>query len=262
VQQPEAGSNKLWINVQSPDSGIIEASRQTIWGWLMSAGKTTWEPWMCIDFTFGGRSWSVPLGIPGTFVVRYEITIPEDARAAFNDALWKGQLSLSVGFPTETDVRTAATLDNRTCTNQPFSGTVPLDPESGRPMTLTIPVAAAISYGAIYRWPVNNLTTGCFVYGVGCDSVYTSDSRETIDAASCSGGECTLERQQAGGYYQVSSTNMIALIVGITFGVLIFAAMLVGSAVYFRRNPDKWDAVKQWGPNKYKELERSLKTRV
>mmetsp|Transcript_24311 Transcript_24311/g.72639 ORF Transcript_24311/g.72639 Transcript_24311/m.72639 type:complete len:1418 (-) Transcript_24311:1276-5529(-) len=263
VAQEVVGSNEIELEIMSPDSGIIAASRRTIWDWLQSRGQTAWEPWMCITFGFGGQTWTIPLGIPASNILQYQVTIPESERAAFNDALWKGTLMIMAGFPSEDNVLSAATPEQRSCSATPFTGTVPINPESGRPITITIPVAAAFSYGEIYRWPINNRTTACFVNKIGCDSVYTDDSRETISDASCSGGRCTMERSSsAGGYYQVSSSNTVALIVGITFGVLIFSALMVGSALYFRRNPEKWQALKDWGPNKYKSLERSLQSRV
>lgn len=262
VAQTTPGSNKLWIKIRSPDSGIIAASRQTIWEWLRNRGRTTWEPWMCLTLGYNGQTWTQQLGIPASGVLEYEITIPEPERGAVNEALWKGALSIMAGFPSEENVNNAMNASNRMCAAAPFVGTIPIDPESGRSISLSIPVAAAFSYGAIYRWPVNNRTTACFMNQIGCDAVFTDDSRETIEGASCSGGACSMERQQAGGYYQVSSSNTLALVIGITFGVVIFASMLVGGALYFRRNPDKWVSAKAWGPEKYKSLERSLKTRV
>jgi len=262
VAQQVPGSNRIWLRVQSPDSQIVASSRRTIWEWLSNRGRTTWEPWMCLTLGYSGNTWTVPLGIPATAVLEYELTIPESERAAVNAALWAGSLTVMAGFPTEQNVNDASNASTRMCSSTPFSGVVPIDPESGGRISLTIPVAAAFSYGAIYRWPINNRTTACFMNQIGCDSVFTDDSRETISDASCSGGTCTMERTQAGGYYQVSSSNTLALVIGITFGVLIFAAMLVGGALYFRRNPQKWEAAKAWAPNKYKSMERSLKTRV
>jgi hypothetical protein len=262
VAQREVGSNKLWMKIQSPDSGVIREWRRMIWGWLQARGISTWEPWMCVGLQFGGESFNVQLGIPPTGVLSYEVTIPQSQVNAFNSALWSGSLNLVASFPSEMNVNMTTNATNRMCSSDPYWGAIPIDPESGKPITLVIPVAAAFSYGAIYRWPVNDRTTACFMQGVGCDAVFTDDSRETISSASCSGGTCTMERTQAGGFYQVSSANTIALVIGITFGVIIFSALLVGGALYFRRNPEKWDAVKEWGPNKYKSLERSLQSRV
>lgn len=262
VAQRETGSNKLWIQIQSPDSGVIREWRRMIWGWLQARGITTWEPWMCVALNFGSDSVNVQLGIPPTGVLAYEVTIPQMKVAAFNSALWSGSLNIMASFPTEMDVNMTMNMTNRMCSSSAYWGTIPLDPETGKPITIVIPVAAAFSYGAIYRWPINNRTTACFMQGIGCDAVFTDDNRETIDDATCSGGTCSMTRTQAGGYYQVSSANTLALVIGITFGVIIFSALLVGGALYFRRNPDKWESVKEWGPNKYKSLERSLQSRV
>ena len=54
----------------------------------------------------------------------------------------------------------------------------------------------------------------------------------------------------------------VALIVAVSIVCFLFAISLVGAAIYFRKRPEKWEAVRAWGPRKYKAIRRSLASSV
>lgn len=267
LAQSPPGSASVSMVAQSPDSMVLQNMRTDIWKLLESAGVSfSVLPYLCYTMKWGSGSDSMlmtTLDIPASGMVGYEIRVPAGWVDAFNAAMWSSELIVEVGFPSESDITPMTNMSNRMC-SQPasFTGTPVVDPESGKAMAVTIPVSPAFSYGAIYKWPITPRTTACFEQGIGCDTVYNMNDRQTIEEAECSSGTCTLQQVQAGGYYQVSNSNHIGMIVGVTLACVIIGSGVVGSALYFRRNPEKWDAVKQWGPNSYKQLQRSMQNQV
>ena len=49
---------------------------------------------------------------------------------------------------------------------------------------------------------------------------------------------------------------------GYTVGQVVAALAAVGSAVYFRKHPDKWVSAQLWAPRRYKAIQRSCATHV
>merc|ERR1712146_3209 len=95
------------------------------------------------------------------------------------------------------------------------------------------PVSPAVAYGDIQWFPDTPMTQACFERGIGCDEVRTMSEKEVV-SGECKGGECKIERTNAGGYYQVESKDNIAVIVGVSVACVLLAMIFVGSAVYFR----------------------------
>jgi hypothetical protein len=151
-------------------------------------------------------------------------------------------------------------LEDRTCSGEIFKATMQMDPDSGRAIDVVIPVAPAISYGALYRWPVNEVTKACFERGERCDEAKMK-GRQSIDKT-CSYGSCKFATKQLGGYYQVEAADNIGLIAGLTIGCVLIAGVFVASAYHFRSNPDQWLSFKQWPQQKYKTLKLSVSSEV
>jgi hypothetical protein len=184
--------------------------------------------------------------------VKHSWPIPASMRSIISTALESNQMWVDVQFPTAND--TAGT-----CSGDKYTVNTLMDPTTGWPMTINIPAAAAISYGAVYHWPPTAANKAC-MQDSSCN-LATADRSEL--AADCSGGQCVVQCSKGcNGYYQVSSENMTPMIIGIVVGMLLIVSMFIGSALYFRRNPEKWEDVKNWGPKKYVSLKRSMQTRI
>ncbi|EGD81580.1 hypothetical protein PTSG_02295 [Salpingoeca rosetta] len=132
------------------------------------------------------------------------------------------------------------------------------DPESGKPITVRMPVTVAISYGDVYYFPDTPAGRACVYNGTSCHQI-----RRKIPNARIRNGEAVFQvggsaAAPAGGYYQVSGGSNLPLIVSVTISCIILALVIVGCAVYFRQHPDKWQRVRQWGPNKYRKFMLSI----
>ena len=142
--------------------------------------------------------------------------------------------------------------------NTEYTALPPLDPESGRPITVRMPVTVSVAYGSVYYFPDTPAGRACVFEGANCHQI-----REKVKGARISNGEAVFEvggsaSTPAGGYYQVSGGSNLPLIVSVTIACVIVALIIVGSAVYFRQHPDKWQRIRQWGPNKYRSFMLSI----
>jgi hypothetical protein len=146
-----------------------------------------------------------------------------------------------------------------------YSGLPELDERSGSPIVIRLPVSVSMAYGDVYHWPDTEAARLCIENAdesTGCNLL-----RRKVDGATIKDGEARFavgasQTRPAGGYYQVSQGSNVPLIVGIAVACFIFALTLVGSAVYFRKHPQKWTSVRAWGPRKYKAIKRSLASSV
>eukprot|EP00051_Salpingoeca_urceolata_P010125 m.123447 g.123447 ORF g.123447 m.123447 type:complete len:1382 (-) comp16588_c0_seq1:189-4334(-) len=145
-----------------------------------------------------------------------------------------------------------------------FSARLSPDPESGKPIEMTMPVAVALRYGDVFHYQDTAEARECI------DGTRTSGCsflRQKVDTAEVSGGEAKFwvsgsQCLQAGGYYQVSEGSNLPIIVGVTVACVLVALVAVGAAVYFRKHPEKWASAKSFGPNKYKLIKRSFASQV
>lgn len=144
-----------------------------------------------------------------------------------------------------------------------FVGGMAPVPGTGQPFQMKMPVSPTMSQGKLYFYPLTPTNAACLETGLAdC----TGSARVEIPAVFSDGqvefqtsGSIT---QSSAGYYQVSAGNNLPIIVGVTCLCVVLVLAAVGSAVYFRKHPDKWDSVKLWGPNKYKSLKRSFASHV
>lgn len=174
------------------------------------------------------------------------------SRASLSAALESNNLWVKVQFPVATD--------SATCTGDSYRANSVTRPDSGGAITITIPTAAAISYGPVYYWPATAERTRCMEAGT---CTFDSTDHVELEGAECGGGSCTVTcTKNCGGYYQVSAGSLLPLIIGCVVGALLISAMCIGSAFYFRRNPEKWDELKAWGPQTYVQLKRSMQDRL
>ena len=118
--------------------------------------------------------------------------------------------------------------------------------------------------GAVYFWPDNEATRACIANPTaGCtylrqqvpNAKFNSNGYVTF-AVGARYEMCLVAidwfshrfsvTQPAGGYYQVSAGNDIALIVGVTAACVCIVLAVVASAIYFRRHPAAWATFKAW----------------
>ena len=131
-------------------------------------------------------------------------------------------------------------------------------------ITVRIPVSISMTYGKVYWLPDTPEGKAC-ASGQrqdGCSSI-----RVEVANATVSEGEAVFEvgasqTSPAGGYYYVSEGSNLAIIIGVTVACFAVVVAGIGSAIYFRKHPDKWDAFKLWGPRRYKALKRSFASHV
>eukprot|EP00052_Salpingoeca_macrocollata_P011461 m.88360 g.88360 ORF g.88360 m.88360 type:complete len:1333 (+) comp18065_c0_seq1:247-4245(+) len=144
-----------------------------------------------------------------------------------------------------------------------FSGlNTPTSPPVG--MTVRMPVSISLTYGKVYWLPDNKDGRDCAL-GVredGCASIRVEVSNATV-----SNGEAVFEvgashTQPAGGYYYVSDGSNLAIIIGVSVACFAIAVAAVGSAIYFRKHPDKYASFKAYFPAKYKAVKRSFASHV
>jgi hypothetical protein len=242
-------TEQIDIYLKSPNSSLLSHSAMEMMAWPIE------QRVVCIDLMWDGGASSLGRNFTHTpwDDVKHEWPLPLSQRSAVNGALTSNNLWVKVQFATAQD------NEETGCTGDWYQANSVMDPSSGQPIEITIPTAAALSYGPVYRWPATPRNTACMQSG-NCD-LATADRTEY--EADCSGDACTVQcSTNCDGFFQVSSKSQTPLIIGVTVAVIVVAAMFVGSALYFRRNPEKWEDVKGWGPRKYVSLKRSMQTRI
>lgn len=186
-----------------------------------------------------------------------------ESAVQFMTALLEEQLTarITMSDPDVDYADASAEVEDLSCSGEVFQHIIETDPESGKLVTVEIPVAPAFAYGDLYWWPIEPLTQACFERSQNWDDCKDLSSRQVV-SASCAYGTCSFQRSQLGGYYQVHSKNNTGLVALATILCVLLALVFVGSAVYFRKNPDKWDGFKNWGPTKYASVKQLTATRV
>lgn len=251
VSADRVNQTAILIHIRSPDTMLIqkmkELQEKELRQWNMADRV---DPYLCISLMHDDEvmDWPQPIDARNEVLqtVWFGILGGEWINKLSNGELW-----VDIKFPTPEE------LNMSTCSGFEVKSQIDIDPESGKKIKVEIPVAPSIVYGDVFWWPINEITTACFERGEKCDQALQMSDRETVDA-DCGGGFCKLEREQAGGYYQVSSRDNLPIIAAVSTMCVLLALVFVGSAVYFRKNPEKWEAFKQYGPKKYKMLQRSL----
>jgi hypothetical protein len=248
------GAEQIDIHLKSPNSSLLSnmAKEQAMW--------LGWSPLVCIDLMWGEEALNGNFTLQEWDDIKLEWPLAVANREGVMSALESNALWVQVTFPKRTnDADGNVVYDEGMCTGAQYKANSVTTPDSGQPMTISIPTAAALSYGPVYHWPSTPRNQRCMAAG-NCD--FASDDRTEMEA-SCSGGSCSFPcTKNCDGYYQVSSQNQMPIIIGITIGALLVAAMFLGSAFYFRRNPEKWEAMKSYGPTKYVALKRSMQDRL
>ena len=72
------------------------------------------------------------------------------------------------------------------------------------------------------------------------------------------GGMAKFQASQGGVYVARTKEANVGMIVGVTVACIVVVAVIVGTVMYFRRHPAKWQAVRTTCRN----AERSLHPRV
>ena len=129
-----------------------------------------------------------------------------------------------------------------------FTSQILPDAGTGQPLTIKMPVSATLSSGTVYWWPDNAATQAC-VANLTAGCLYLRKAVTNADFSNT--GFVTFQVGQsvtspAGGFYQVTAGNDVALIVGVTAACVIVVLVVVVGAIYFRRNPAAWAAFKSW----------------
>lgn len=132
-------------------------------------------------------------------------------------------------------------------------------------ITVRIPVSVTMQYGNVYYYPNTPEGAACAA-GTG-DSLFCSTIRQQVANAKVSDGAAVFQvggstTTPAGGFYYVSPGTNLAIIIGVTIACVVAALAAIGSAVYFRKHPSKWEAFKTWGPRKYKAIKRNFSSQV
>lgn len=238
--------DKIDISLKSPNTSLLSKEAMKMDGWPMD------KKVVCVSLMWAGSD-----GITTNFThtawddVTHVWPLESANRESVRSALESNGLWVKVQFPTATDIGT--------CTGDSYQANSVTRADSGSAITIAIPTAAAVSYGPVYRWPATPANVACMNSG-GCD-LTTSDRTEL--EADCVGGTCTVScSKDCDGYYQVSSGSLVPMIIGATVGALLISSMCIGSAFYFRRNPEKWEEIKAYGPQKYTQLKRSMQDRL
>jgi len=136
--------------------------------------------------------------------------------------------------------------------------------ESGEPILVKVPVSVSLQSGEVYHWPDTPAAKDCIMSGD--DSTSCNLLRNKI-SATIKDGVATFavgdsQSQPAGGYYQVSQGSNLAMILAVAITCFLVALVIVGGAVYYRKNPAKFESLRGWGPKKYKSIKRSLASSV
>lgn len=218
----------------------------------IDAGVETCAEYVCLELVHANGKATESLFLDSQWEGVTEMSF---SSGDFVNALSRGDLWVDVKLPKTGDTP-------GTCTGPEYKHTVDVVPNTGRPVEVVLPVAPSMIYGDVYWWPVTPLTQACFESNINCDRAIGMSDREVVSGASCSGDSCSFQRKRVGGYYQVSSRNNLPIIVAVSVSCVLMAGAFIGSALYFRRNPEKWDSVKLWGPTKYKLIKRSLAGQV
>ncbi len=122
-----------------------------------------------------------------------------------------------------------------------------------------------MQYGSVYFFPDSPQGALC-ARGLA-DPSLCSALRQLVAGAAVGQGTAQFQvggstTNPAGGYYYVSPGSNLAIIIGVTVACVVAALAAVGSAVYFRKHPDKWVSAKLWAPRRYKAIQRSCATHV
>jgi hypothetical protein len=151
------------------------------------------------------------------------------------------------------------------CGEEEYVNKAEKDPESGRPINITMAVTYTVEYGSVFYWPDTPSGKKCALEGgdvTGCNALRQKIENPQFDDATVTfqvGGSATAP---AGGFYQVSAGSNLPVVVGVTISCLMVSLVAIGAAVYFRKHPDKWDDFKGFGPKKIKSVQRSFATHV
>lgn len=151
------------------------------------------------------------------------------------------------------------------CESDQYKAQASKDDESGKPIIIRMPVSVTADYGKVYYWPDTETGKKCVLSAgdkSGCNHI-----RSSVDDVQFSGSTAQFEvgksaTAPAGGFYQVGAGNDLPIIVGVTVACLLIALVAVGSAVYFRKHPAKWEEFKGYGPKKIKDVKRSWASAV
>jgi len=151
------------------------------------------------------------------------------------------------------------------CGGIEFTHQADIDEASGHPINVSMPVSITVEKGSVYFWPDTPSGKKCALQGgdvTGCNSI-----RSKVDNVWFDNGMVTFQvgasvTQPAGGFYQVSGGSNLPIVVGVTISCLMISLIAIGAAVYFRKHPDKWGEVKDYGPKKVKSVQRSFATHV
>jgi len=266
VTMTKTSDREVQIWLRSDDT--VEGAMPQLRKWALE----TWQksPYICITLKHGDKTWSTEKDLDGAAQVSFAHIFEPAEAAEWMSALLSGEVEMSIALPPFDAVYPGT--EEKKCTEAMFVTLVPIDPESGKAADITIPVSPAVSYGHVYWWPIRPETQACFEQGLRCDEVETSTHKRVISGASCSGGRCTFTRggrnfQKAdeatvGGYYQVGSRNNIPLIAGLSVGAVLLSFLFILGAIYFRKNPEAWQSVKDAGPELAKRVKRSMASRV
>jgi hypothetical protein len=144
-----------------------------------------------------------------------------------------------------------------------YSGQAMPREDTGAPITMKLPVALTLDYGNVYFYPPTAAVKACMQqWTSGCAA-----HREQVEGATIKNGVATFQvsgsqTRPAGGYYQVGSGSNLPIVVGVACACAVIVLASVGSAIYFRKHPEKWDKAKAWGPAKYKSVKRSFSSQV
>jgi len=181
----------------------------------------------------------------------YSWTIPMNLRQSLSDAYESENVWLDIQFPTNTDG-----LYN--CSGEKHTVQQMVD-QTEQKFEITIPTLAVWKIGQVEHF-TGKQATMCFEDGnsEACDVMKAQSVASTCDGEACT-VSCT---KKCDGYYRVQAEDTIPMIIGITLAVVIVSALLIGAAFYYRRNPEKWDSLKMYGPNKYKSIKLSIQDKV
>lgn len=146
-----------------------------------------------------------------------------------------------------------------------YKGPATVNPSTLQSITIRIPVSVTMQYGNVYYYPDTPQGASC-ANGTG-DSLMCATIRTQVSNAVVSDGQAVFQvgastTTPAGGYYYVSPGTNLAIIIGVTIACVVASLGAIGSAIYFRKHPDKWQAVQSWGPRKYKAIKRSFASHV
>lgn len=234
----------ITLRLKSPDTKVL---------WMQSESLDSEHKYVCVDLKWDDQTVSSHLLLTTWNDLKWSWMIPFNLRQSLSDAYEANNVWLDVSFPLNTD-------DVYNCSGDKYRGQQTVDPSSDVSFDITIPTLAVWKIGNVEHFQ-GRLAKECMENGnkEACNSM----KAEVVSNANCDGESCTVKcTKKCGGYYRVQAEDTVPMIIGITLAVLILAGGLVGSAFYFRRNPEKWESFKSYGPNKYKALKLSMKDRI